>query len=110
MDTSPGTVRVTARRRILQTGRNPDRRRNHPHWTMPGRRGAPYGDRQPHPSDREDPVNTRRSHVVPFDVAEDGAVELPDGALIISLEFESAGPYGYESRPVRAWVQVPAES
>jgi hypothetical protein len=43
-----------------------------------------------------------------FPVAEDGTIELPDGSVIISLDFESEGSYGYKSRPVAAWAEVPA--
>ena len=57
---------------------------------------------------REGPVSIRRSRVQAFEVAEDGTVELPEGANIISLDFEGEGPYGYETRPVRAWVELPA--
>ena len=46
--------------------------------------------------------------IVPFDVAKDGSVDLPEGATIIWLEFESEGAYGYDSRPARVWVDVPA--
>jgi hypothetical protein len=42
-------------------------------------------------------------------VAEDGMVDLPEGAIIISLEFESEGSDGDKSRPVTAW-EVPADS
>ena len=56
---------------------------------------------------REDLVSIRRSRVQAFEVAEDGTVELPEGAIIISLDFEGEGPYGYETRPVRAWAEVP---
>jgi hypothetical protein len=42
------------------------------------------------------------------EVAEDGAIELPEGSTIIALEFESEGSYGYKRRPVGAWVEVPA--
>jgi hypothetical protein len=55
-------------------------------------------------------VNTRRSRVLSVPVAEDGTVDLPDGAIVISLDFESEGPYGYQARPVTAWVEIPAES
>ncbi len=52
-------------------------------------------------------MNTRRSRVLSFEVAEDGSIELPEGAVIISLEFESEGSYGYDRRPVAAWAEVP---
>jgi hypothetical protein len=55
-------------------------------------------------------MTMRRTRVVPLEVAEDGTLDLPDGASIISLEFESEGAYGYGSRPVRAWVDVPADA
>ena len=54
-------------------------------------------------------MNTRRCRVQSFDVAEDGSLDLPAGAIIISLEFESEGAYGYKPRPVSAWVEVPLE-
>jgi len=46
--------------------------------------------------------------IVAFDVAADGTVDLPEGAVIISLQFESEGSYGYDTRPARVWVDVPA--
>ena len=51
----------------------------------------------------------RRIRVQAFDIAGDGTVELPDGAIVISLAFESEGPYGYQARPVTAWVEVSAD-
>ena len=53
-------------------------------------------------------MSTRRSRVQSFEFAEDGTVELPDNAVIISLDFEGQGAYGYQTRPVRAWVELPA--
>ncbi len=55
-------------------------------------------------------MNTRRSRVLSLEVAEDGSIELPEGAVIISLEFESEGSYGYNRRPVAAWAEVPADT
>jgi hypothetical protein len=52
-------------------------------------------------------MTVRHTRIVAFDVAKDGSVDLPEGATIISLEFESEGAYGYESRPSRVWVDVP---
>ena len=52
-------------------------------------------------------MSIRRSRVQVFEVAEDGTVELPEGAIIISLVFEGEGPYGFQTRPVRAWAEVP---
>jgi hypothetical protein len=49
----------------------------------------------------------RRAQVAAVQIAADGTVELPDGAVIISVEFESEGSYGYERRPVTAWVEIP---
>lgn len=54
-------------------------------------------------------MTTSRSRVVSVDVAEDGTVELPAGASIISLEFEGEGAYGYKTRPVSAWVHIPVD-
>jgi hypothetical protein len=65
-----------------------------------------YGDRQDVDL-WEDNVDTRRHRIESFEVAEDGTVELPEGAMIIVLEFGSQGPYGYKSRPVTAWAAVP---
>jgi hypothetical protein len=55
-------------------------------------------------------MTTRHTRVLSYEVGEDGTVELPAGAVIISLDFESGGPYGYKSRPVAAWVEVPADA
>ena len=52
-------------------------------------------------------MTMRRTRIVAFDVAEDGTVELPEGAVIISLEFESQGSYGYQTRPARVWANLP---
>jgi hypothetical protein len=52
-------------------------------------------------------MTMRQARIVAFDVAKDGTVDLPEGATIISLEFESEGAYGYDSRPSRVWVDVP---
>jgi hypothetical protein len=73
-------------------------------WCRP-----PYGGGHADTERREDDVNMRRSRVLSFPVAEDGTVDLPEGAVIISLEFESEGSYGYKSRPVTAWAEVPAD-
>ncbi len=55
-------------------------------------------------------MNTRRCRVQAFDIAQDGSVELPEGALIITIEFESEGSYGYQRRPITAWAEVPADA
>jgi hypothetical protein len=52
-------------------------------------------------------MTMRHTRIVPFDVAKDGTVDLPEGATIIWLEFESEGAYGYDNRPARVWVDVP---
>jgi hypothetical protein len=52
-------------------------------------------------------MTMRHTRIVPFDVAKDGTVDLPEGATIIWLQFESEGAYGYDSRPARVWVDVP---
>ena len=51
---------------------------------------------------------TSRRRVVSFEVAADGAVELPEGAELVSLEFDSEGSYGFERRPSILWAVVPA--
>ena len=55
-------------------------------------------------------MKTRRIKIVPFPVADDGAVELPDGAVVVALEFEDEGGLGYGRRPVTAWGEVPVEN
>ena len=55
-------------------------------------------------------MNMRRSRVQWFKVAEDGTVDLPESAVIVSLEFETEGLYGYGSRPSKAWAEVPVDS
>jgi hypothetical protein len=42
-------------------------------------------------------------------VDEDGTLELPDGAIIFSLEFEDEGADGYGRHPAIAWVELPAD-
>jgi hypothetical protein len=49
----------------------------------------------------------RQSRVMLIEVGEDGTIEVPDDATVISLEFESEGSYGFKRRPVAAWVEVP---
>ena len=38
---------------------------------------------------KEQVMNTRRSKLVPFPVTAEGAIDLPDGAVIVSLDFET---------------------
>jgi hypothetical protein len=85
-------------------------RSDHPDWAMPMRPPSPYGRDETIARPSGGRMNTRRCRVQAFDVAQDGSIELPEGAIIISLVFESEGAYGYHSRPVSAWAEVPADA
>ena len=49
-----------------------------------------------------------RSILLISGAGEAALVDLPEGAAIVWLEFESEGAYGYDSRPARVWVDLPA--
>jgi hypothetical protein len=56
---------------------------------------------------REEPVNrTRRIRLLPFPVTAAGTVDLPDGAVVVALDFEDDGGFGYRRRPATAWADV----
>ena len=59
---------------------------------------------------KEQVMNTRRSKLVPFPVTAEGIIDLPDGAVIVSLDFEDPGGQGAGRRPAAAWAQVPFEN
>jgi hypothetical protein len=59
---------------------------------------------------REEPVKTtRRSRIVPFPVTAEGTVDLPDGAVVVALDFMDDGGLGYRRRPATAWAEVGSE-
>jgi hypothetical protein len=55
----------------------------------------------------EEPVTTGRpSRLVPFPVTAEGIVDLPDGAVVVALDFTDDGGFGSRRRPGTAWVAV----
>ena len=53
---------------------------------------------------------TRRSKIVPFLVTAEGIVDLPDGAVLVALDFMDEGGQGAGRRPETAWAEVPSET
>ena len=43
-------------------------------------------------------------------LAEDGTVELPEGAVTVSVVFESEGPFGQDTKPAAVWVELPHDA
>lgn len=46
--------------------------------------------------------------IVQVPVSDDGSIDLPVGAHVISIEFEDEGGLGNQRRPAVAWVVMPA--
>ena len=55
-------------------------------------------------------MKSRRIRIVQLPVSEEGAVDLPDGAEVVALDFEDQGGLGSGRRPGTAWVAVPVEN
>jgi len=53
---------------------------------------------------------TRRSKLVSFPVTAEGFIDLPDGAVLVALDFVDEGGQGAGRRPETAWVEVPGET
>jgi hypothetical protein len=51
----------------------------------------------------------RPRRLVPFPVTAGGIVDLPDGAVVVALDFIDDGGFGYRRRPATAWVAVVSE-
>ena len=59
---------------------------------------------------REEPVKkTRRSRILPFPVTAEGTVDLPEGAVVVALDFKDDGGLGYRRRPATVWAEVVTE-
>ena len=55
-------------------------------------------------------MKSKRTQLVLFQVTKEGTVDLPDGAVIVALDFEDEGGLGSGRRPATAWVAVPVEN
>ena len=55
-------------------------------------------------------MNIRRSKLVSFPVTAEGTIDLPEGAVIVSVDFEDPGSHGSGRRPAAAWAEVPIEN
>lgn len=55
-------------------------------------------------------MKTRRSKLVPFPVTAESTIDLPDGAVLVALDFEDEGGLGSGRRPTTAWAEVPIEA
>jgi hypothetical protein len=63
----------------------------------------------PSPSHDETLTPARRCRLVPFSVTAEGIVDLPDGAVVVALDFIDDGGFGYRRRPATAWATVVIE-
>jgi hypothetical protein len=63
----------------------------------------------PTPSSEVQFAQTRRSKLIPFPVLSDGTIDLPDGAVLVALDFVDEGGLGYRRRPATAWAKVATE-
>jgi hypothetical protein len=59
---------------------------------------------------KEQVMKTRRSKLVRFPVTAEGIIDLPDGAVIVSLDFEDERGMGFGRRPAAVWAEVPIEN
>jgi hypothetical protein len=55
-------------------------------------------------------VMARRIKLVPFPVTEENTIDLPDGAVLVALDFVDEGGQGAGRRPATAWAEVPSET
>jgi hypothetical protein len=53
---------------------------------------------------------TRRIKLVPFPVTAEAIIDLPDGAVLVALDFIEEGGQGAGRRPATAWAEVPSET
>jgi hypothetical protein len=54
-------------------------------------------------------MNSQRVRFAQFPVTKEGTCDLPDGAVVVALDFEDEGGLGSDRRPAMAWVAVPVE-
>jgi hypothetical protein len=59
---------------------------------------------------REEATKVTRIKIVQFPLAADGMMDLPEGAVVVALDFEDDGSLGLRRWPATAWVQVPVHS
>jgi hypothetical protein len=52
-------------------------------------------------------MKSQRIQFVQFQVTKEGTVDIPEGAVIVALDFEDDGGLGSDRRPATAWVAVP---
>ena len=61
------------------------------------------------PSLAEPRTTVLHRRLVPLPVTAEGIVDLPDGAVVVALDFTDDGGFGYRRRPATAWVAVATE-
>ena len=56
-------------------------------------------------------MGTRRVRIQQFRVSDDGTVDLPEGSTVISIEFDSQGPFEQGPLlPASVWAEVPEDT
>jgi hypothetical protein len=57
-------------------------------------------------SREEHVINSRRCRLVPFPVTSEGTFDLPEGAVLVAVDFRSEGGLGSRRTPATAWAAV----
>jgi hypothetical protein len=52
-------------------------------------------------------MNSQRVQFAHFPVSTEGTVDLPEGSVIVAVDFADEGGLGSDRRPATAWVAVP---
>jgi hypothetical protein len=55
-------------------------------------------------------MKSQRVQFAQFPVTKEGTVDLPEGAVIVALDFEDKGGLGSDRCPATAWVAVAVEN
>jgi hypothetical protein len=55
-------------------------------------------------------MKSQRVQIAQFSVTMEGTVDLPEGSVIVALDFEDEGGLGSDRRPATAWVAVLVEN
>jgi hypothetical protein len=55
-------------------------------------------------------MKTQRVQISAFPVTHEGTADLPDGAVIVAVDFEDEGGMGSDRRPATAWVAMSVEN
>ncbi len=55
-------------------------------------------------------MKSQRVQFAQFPVTTEGTVDLPEGSVIVALDFEDEGGLGSDRRPATAWVAVLVEN